>query len=203
MAWRRGHSPQNMRTFINRNSPRIGSQFKKELSDRMRIVSKEIQQKISSEAAGGVVSFTSRSVFFKFQKVNNFETVNQIIVLPNQTSYLKYILDPSYKTTTEKKMIPISSNANMTKEGNIKQLRAKSRSNKYKKVKSRNGNTYLIDTTKKSFKRNPKLAREKRVIGYYGSVGRKPLFDFYDETEKKVIEQLRTLRGTFDYRWRN
>ena len=202
MAWRRGHSPQNMRTFINRNSPRIGSQFKKELSDRIRFVSKVIQQKISSEAAGGVVSFTSRSVFFKFQKVNNFETVNQIIVLPNQTSYLKYILDPSYNTTTEKKIIPISRNANMTKEGNIKQLRAKSRSNKYKKVKSKNGTTYLIDTTKKSSKRNPKLAREKRVIGYYGSVGRKPLFDFYDETEKKVIEQLRTLRGTFDYRWR-
>jgi len=203
MAWRRGNSPNDMRTFINRNSPRIGSQFKKELSDRIRFVSKEIQQKISSEAAGGVVSFTSRSVFFKFQKVNNFETVNQIIVLPNQTSYLKYILDPSYNTTTEKKIIPISRNANMTKEGNIKQLRAKSRSNKYKKVKSKNGTTYLIDTTKKSSKRNPKLAREKRVIGYYGSVGRKPLFDFYDETEKKVIEQLRTLRGTFDYRWRN
>lgn len=70
-------------------------------------------------------------------------------------------------------------------------------------MKSKNGNTYLIDTTKKSSKRNPKLAREKRVIGYYGSVGRKPLFDFYDETERKVIEQLRTLRGTFDYRWRN
>ncbi|EPN9194310.1 terminase small subunit [Enterobacter roggenkampii] len=64
------------------------------------------------------------------------------------------------------------------------QLRS-TQSDKYKKVKSKNGNTYLIDTTKKSSKRNPKLIREKRVIGYYGSVGRKQLFDFYDETEKK------------------
>ncbi|HBR1933507.1 TPA: phage portal protein [Klebsiella quasipneumoniae subsp. similipneumoniae] len=62
---------------------------------------------------------------------------------------------------------------------------------------------YVTRLNPSTSKRNPKLAREKRVIGYYGSVGRKPLFDFYDETEKKVIEQLRTLRGTFDYRWRN
>ena len=112
-----------------------------------------------------------------------------------------HILDPAYKRVNEGKIIPYQ-NAKLTKQGNITQLRSRTKSDKYKKVKSRNGNTYLIDTTKKSSKRNPKLAREQRVIGYYGSVGRKPLFDFYDETEKQVIEQLRTLRGTFDYRWR-
>lgn len=97
---------------------------------------------------------------------------------------MKFILDPAYRHVNEGKIIPYK-NTKLTKQGNITQLRSRTQSDKYIKVKSKNGNTYLIDTTKKSSKRNPKLAREKRVIGYYGSVGRKPLFDFYDETEKK------------------
>lgn len=202
MAWRRGNSPNDMRRFINNNSPAIGQEFKKELSKSMRIVTQYMQRKVDNDVAGGGVPFTGKSMYFNFKKVNDYKTVNQIIVLPNQTSYLKYILDPAYRHVNEGKIIPYK-NAKLTKQGNITQLRSRTQSDKYKKVKSKNGNTYLIDTTKKSSKRNPKLAREKRVIGYYGSVGRKPLFDFYDETEKKVIEQLRTLRGTFDYRWRN
>lgn len=202
MAWRRGNSPNDMRRFINNNSPAIGQEFKKELSNRMRIVTQHMQRKVDNDVAGGGVPFTGKSLYFNFKKISDYKTVNQIIVLPNQTSYLKYILDPAYRHVNEGKIIPYK-NAKLTKQGNITQLRSRTQTDKYKKVKSRNGNTYLIDTTKKSSKRNPKLAREKRVIGYYGSVGRKPLFDFYDETEKQVIEQLRTLRGTFDYRWRN
>ncbi|MFZ4251835.1 hypothetical protein ACEV6G_07155 [Enterobacter ludwigii] len=202
MAWRRGNSPNDIRRFINNNSPAIGQEFKKELSNRMRIVTQYMQRKVDNDVAGGGVPFTGKSMYFNFKKISDYKTVNQIIVLPNQTSYLKYILDPAYRNVNEGKIIPYK-NAKLTKQGNITQLRTRTQSDKYKKVKSKNGNTYLIDTTKKSAKRNPQLAREKRVIGYYGSVGRKPLFDFYDETEKKVIEQLRTLRGTFDYRWRN
>ncbi|MBN4787620.1 hypothetical protein [Enterobacter hormaechei] len=202
MAWRRGNSPNDMRRFINNNSPAIGQEFKKELSNRMRIVTQHMQRKVDNDVAGGGVPFTGKSMYFNFKKISDYKTVNQIIVLPNQTSYLKYILDPAYRYVNEGKIIPYK-NAKLTKQGNITQLRSRTQTDKYKKVKSKNGTTYLIDTTKKSSKRNPKLAREKRVIGYYGSVGRKPLFDFYDETEKKVIEQLRTLRGTFDYRWRN
>lgn len=202
MTWRRGNSPNDMRRFINNNSPAIGQEFKKELSSRMRIVTQHMQRKLDNDVAGGGVPFTGKSMYFNFRKISDYKTVNQIIVLPNQTSYLKFILDPAYRHVNERKIIPYK-NAKLTKQGNITQLRSRTQSDKYKKVKSRNGNTYLIDATKKSSKRNPKLAREQRVIGYYGSVGRKPLFDFYDETEKKVIEQLRTLRGTFDYRWRN
>lgn len=202
MAWRRGNSPNDMRRFINNNSPAIGQEFKKELSKSMRIVTQYMQRKVDNDVAGGGVPFTGKSMYFNFKKISDYKTVNQIIVLPNQTSYLKYILDPAYRHVNESKIIPYK-NAKLTKQGNITQLRSRTQTDKYKKVKSKNGTTYLIDTTKKSSKRNPKLAREKRVIGYYGSVGRKPLFDFYDETEKKVIEQLRTLRGTFDYRWRN
>lgn len=202
MAWRRGNSPNDMRRFINNNSPAIGQEFKKELSNRMRIVTQHMQRKVDNDVAGGGVPFTGKSMYFNFKKISDYKTVNQIIVLPNQTSYLKYILDPAYRYVNEGKIIPYK-NAKLTKQGNITQLRSRTQTDKYKKVKSKNGTTYLIDTTKKSSKRNPKLAREKRVIGYYGSVGRKPLFDFYDETEKKVIEQIRTLRGTFDYRWRN
>ncbi|WP_413622697.1 hypothetical protein ABVF92_19675 [Klebsiella quasipneumoniae subsp. similipneumoniae] len=202
MAWRRGNSPNDMRRCINNNSPAIGQEFKKELSNRMRIVTQHMQRKVDNDVAGGGVPFTGKSLYFNFKKISDYKTVNQIIVLPNQTSYLKYILDPAYRHVNEGKIIPYK-NAKLTKQGNITQLRSRTQTDKYKKVKSKNGTTYLIDTTKKSSKRNPKLAREKRVIGYYGSVCRKPLFDFYDETEKKVIEQLRTLRGTFDYRWRN
>ncbi|WP_312269237.1 hypothetical protein [Pseudescherichia sp.] len=200
MTWRQGNSPNDMKRFINNNAPKIGKQFNNELSKKMRNVTQQMQTKLNHEVKGGVVPFTSRSMIFKNKKENQYETVNQIVVLPAQASYLKYILDPKY-AVPESKIIP-TSNAKLSKQGNIVQLRARSKDNRYKKVKSKNGNTYLIDTTKKSAKRNPKLAREKRVIGYYGSVGRRRLFDFFDETEKKVIEQLRNLRGTFDYRWK-
>ncbi|CAM6603549.1 hypothetical protein ENINCK360B_21755 [Enterobacter intestinihominis] len=202
MSWKKGKSPKDVSKFINKNSPAIGKQFKKELSDRMRNVTRQIQTKINIESQGGVVPFTQKAMFFNFRKINEFQSVNQIIVLPNQAAYLKHIIDPAYKTNREGKIVPYK-NAKLTTQGNITQLRSRSKSNKYKKVKDRkNGKTYLIDTTRKSSKGNPKDARQKRVIGYYGRVGRKPLFDFYDETEKKVIEQLRTLRGTFEYRWR-
>lgn len=161
-----------------------------------------MQIKVNTDVAGGAVPFTTKSMFFNFKRISEFESVNQIILKSNQTFYLKYILDPQSAATVESKIIPYK-NASLTKQGNITQLRSRSKNNKYKKVKSKSGNTYLIDTTKKSAKRNPKLAREKRVIGYYGSVGRRPLFDYYDETEKRVIQQLRNLRGSFDYRWRN
>ncbi|MBE3476012.1 hypothetical protein IM273_03465 [Enterobacter cloacae complex sp. P13B] len=118
--------------------------------------------------------------------------------MPDQADYLKNVIDPNYVRKHEYKVVPYK-NARLTKQGNISQLKNK---DKYKRVKSKNGKEYLIDTSKNSSKRDPVMARKKRVVGYYGSVGRKPLFDFYDDTEKKVIKQLRTLRGTFNYRWR-
>ena len=49
MGWKRGNSPSDMKKFINDNSPRIGEQFKKELSERMRTVTRQIQQEISTK----------------------------------------------------------------------------------------------------------------------------------------------------------
>ncbi|MCM7459542.1 hypothetical protein M8R57_06385 [Enterobacter hormaechei] len=198
MGWKRGNSPSNMKKFINDNSPKIGDQFKKELSERMRTVTKQIQQQINVESKGGVVPYTNRAMKFNFYKPNGFTSMNQIIVMPDQADYLKNVIDPNYVRKQEYKVIPYQ-NARLTKQGNISQLKNK---DKYKRVKSKNGKEFLIDTSKNSSKRDPAMARKKRVVGYYGSVGRKPLFDFYDETEKKVIKQLRTLRGTFNYRWR-
>ncbi|MDH1371987.1 hypothetical protein [Enterobacter kobei] len=198
MGWKRGNSPSDMKKFINDNSPKIGDQFKKELSERMRTVTKQIQQQINVESKGGVVAYTNRATKFNFYKPNGFTSINQIIVMPDQADYLKNVIDPNYARKQEYKVIPYQ-NARLTKQGNISQLKNK---DKYKRVKSKNGKEFLIDTSKNSSKRDPAMARKKRVVGYYGSVGRKPLFDFYDETEKKVIKQLRTLRGTFNYRWR-
>lgn len=198
MGWKRGNSPSDMKKFINDNSPKIGEQFKKELSERMRTVTKQIQQQINIESKGGVVPYTNRAMKFNFYKPNGFTTINQIIVMPDQADYLKNVIDPNYVRKHENKVIPYK-NAKLTTQGNISQLKNK---DKYKRVKSKNGKEYLIDTSKNSSKRDPVMARKKRVVGYYGSVGRKPLFDFYDDTEKKVIKQLRTLRGTFNYRWR-
>ncbi|HBA8611788.1 TPA: hypothetical protein J1147_002140 [Escherichia coli] len=198
MGWKRGNSPSDMKKFINDNSPRIGEQFKKELSERMRTVTRQIQQEISTKSAGGVVAYTNRAMKFNFYKPNGFTSINQIIVMPDQVDYLKNIIDPNYVRKQEYKVIPYQ-NAKLTKQGNISQLKNK---DKYKRVKSKYGKEFLIDTSKNSSKRDPAMARKKRVVGYYGSVGRKPLFDFYDETERKVIKQLRTLRGTFNYRWR-
>ncbi|EOZ1406492.1 hypothetical protein U9W91_001934 [Enterobacter hormaechei] len=198
MGWKRGNSPSDMKKFINDNSPKIGDQFKKELSERMRTVTKQIQQQINVESKGGVVPYTNRAMKFNFYKPNGFTSINQIIVMPDQADYLKNVIDPNYARKQEYKVIPYQ-NARLTKQGNISQLKNK---DKYKRVKSKNGKEFLIDTSKNSSKRDPAMARKKRVVGYYGSVGRKPLFDFYDEAEKKVIKQLRTLRGTFNYRWR-
>ncbi|HHH4724422.1 TPA: hypothetical protein ACPZ06_001079 [Klebsiella pneumoniae] len=198
MGWKRGKSPSDMKKFINDNSPKIGDQFKKELSERMRTVTKQIQQQINVESKGGVVPYTNRAMKFNFYKPNGFTSINQIIVMPDQADYLKNVIDPNYVRKHEYKVIPYK-NARLTKQGNISQLKNK---DKYQRVKSKNGKEYLIDTSKNSSKRDPVMARKKRVVGYYGSVGRKPLFDFYDDTEKKVIKQLRTLRGTFNYRWR-
>lgn len=198
MGWKRGNSPSDMKKFINDNSPKIGDQFKKELSERMRTVTKQIQQQINVESKGGVVPYTNRAMKFNFYKPNSFTSINQIIVMPDQADYLKNVIDPNYVRKHEHKVVPYK-NAKLTKQGNISQLKNK---DKYKRVKSKNGKEYLIDTSKNSSKRDPVMARKKRVVGYYGSVGRKPLFDFYDDTEKKVIKQLRTLRGTFNYRWR-
>lgn len=92
MAWRNSNSPSDMKRFINKNSPKIGQEFKKELSSRMRIVTQHIQRKIDNDVAGGGVAFTGKSMYFNFRKISEFNTVNQIILLPNQTSYLKYIL---------------------------------------------------------------------------------------------------------------
>ncbi|MCK6687783.1 hypothetical protein L8T09_08615 [Enterobacter asburiae] len=199
MGWKRGNSPSDMKKFINDNSPKIGEQFKKELSERMRTVTKEIQQMINIESKGGVVPYTNRAMKFNFYKPNSFTSINQIIVMPDQADYLKNVIDPNYVRKHENKVIPYK-NAKLTKQGNISQLKNK---DKYQRVKSKNGKEFLIDTSKNSSKRDPVMARKKRVVGYYGSVGRKPLFNFYDETEQKVIKQLRTLRGTFNYRWRN
>ena len=199
MGWKRGNSPSDMKKFINDNSPRIGEQFKKELSERMRTVTKQVQQMINVESKGGVVPYTNRAMKFNFYKPNSFTSINQIVVMPDQADYLKNVIDPNYVRKHENKVIPYK-NAKLTKQGNISQLKNK---DKYQRVKSKNGKEFLIDTTKNSSKRNPVMARKKRVVGYYGSVGRKPLFNFYDETEQKVIKQLRTLRGTFNYRWRN
>ncbi|HCM9117575.1 TPA: hypothetical protein N5K87_000819 [Enterobacter asburiae] len=199
MGWKRGNSPSDMKKFINDNLPKIGEQFKKELSERMRTVTKEIQQMINVESKGGVVPYTNRAMKFNFYKPNSFTSINQIIVMPDQADYLKNVIDPNYVRKHENKVIPYK-NAKLTKQGNISQLKNK---DKYQRVKSKNGKEFLIDTSKNSSKRDPVMARKKRVVGYYGSVGRKPLFNFYDETEQKVIKQLRTLRGTFNYRWRN
>ena len=199
MGWKRGNSPSDMKKFINDNSPKIGEQFKKELSERMRTVTKEIQQMINIESKGGVVPYTNRAMKFNFYKPNSFTSINQIIVMPDQADYLKNVIDPNYVRKHENKVIPYK-NAKLTKQGNISQLKNK---DKYQRVKSKNGKEFLLDISKNSSKRDPVMARKKRVVGYYGSVGRKPLFNFYDETEQKVIKQLRTLRGTFNYRWRN
>ncbi|EFC4784129.1 hypothetical protein FFW73_25985 [Escherichia coli] len=196
MKWKNGHSPDDMKKFVNKNPPKIGKDFKKELSNRMRNVTQQIQQKINQEVEGGVIPYTGRAMYFNFKRLNEFESVNQIIVLGNQARYLKHIIDPDYVGNKEYKAIPYQ-NAKKTKQGNITQLKSKRKNDKYKKVKSKtSGKTYLIDTTKKT-----KTSKE-RVIGYYGSVGRKPIFDFYDTTEKMVLRQLQTMRGTFEYKWR-
>lgn len=98
----------------------------------MRIVTQHMQRKVDNDVAGGGVPFTGKSMYFNFKKISDYKTVNQIIVLPNQTSYLKYILDPAYRYVNEGKIIPYK-NAKLTKQGNITQLRSRTQTDKYKR----------------------------------------------------------------------
>ncbi|CRY61279.1 Uncharacterised protein [Yersinia kristensenii] len=193
-----GMTPRQAGALLNSNAPRITGDFQKELSQRVRLVSQQVQAKINSTSKGGVVAFTSKAILFNYKK-NGSQTENQIIVKQLQTKYLKWMLDDSYSTKKESKIIPFSS-AKLTHQGNITGLKPNLANGKFKKQTDKHGRTYIIDTRKKKGK--SKQDRLARVIGVVRQKKRKPLFDFYQETLTQVNNELATMRGSFNYTFR-
>ncbi|CNH80544.1 Uncharacterised protein [Yersinia pekkanenii] len=193
-----GMTPRQAGALLNRNAPRITADFQKELSQRVRLVSQQIQNKINSTAKGGVVPFTSKAILFNYKNVNG-RTENQILVKQLQTKYLKWMLDDSYTQKQESKIIPFST-AKLNQQGNITGLKSNLANGKFKKQKDKHGRTYIIDTRKKKGK--SKQDRLARIIGVIRQKKRKPLFDFYQETLTQVNNELSDLRGSFNYTFR-
>ncbi|CQI92527.1 Uncharacterised protein [Yersinia rohdei] len=197
MSGWQGMTPKQAGAMLNSNAPRISGDFQKELSQRVRLVSKQIQTKIDSTAKGGVVPFTGKAILFNYKK-NGAQTENQIIV-KQQTKYLKWMLNDSYSRKNESKIIPFST-AKLTQQGNISGLKSNLANGKFKKQKDKHGRTYIIDTRKKKGK--SKQDRLARVIGVVRQKSRKPLFDFYQETLTQVNTGLASMRGSFNYTFR-
>lgn len=193
-----GTTPRQAGAMLNSNAPRISGDFQKELSQRVRLVSQQIQNKIDTTAKGGVVPFTSKAILFNYKK-NDSQTENQIIVKQLQTKYLKWMLDDSYSHKQESKIIPFST-AKLTQQGNISGLKSNLANGKFKKQKDKHGRTYIIDTRKKRGK--SKQDRLARVIGVVRQKKRNTLFDFYQETLTQVNTELASMRGSFNYTFR-
>lgn len=193
-----GMTPRQAGALLNSNAPRITGDFQKELSQRVRLVSQNIQNKINSTTKGGVVPFTSKAILFNYKKVNG-RTENQIIVKQLQTKYLKWMLDDSYTQKQESKIIPFST-AKLTQQGNISGLKSNLANGKFKKQKDKHGRIYIIDTRKKKGK--SKQDRLARIIGVVRQKKRNTLFDFYQETLTQVNTELASMRGSFNFTFR-
>ncbi|MEG3135675.1 hypothetical protein SC206_19130 [Rouxiella sp. T17] len=194
-----GQTPREAGQFIIRNGIQFGNAFNKELSNRIRKVSQEMQVELNADIKGGGVAFSGKAIFFTFTRNSNGTADNHIIVKQNQAKYLRYVIDTKYSNIAGQDIVPTSS-AKLTQQGNIRSLRTKLASGAYKKVQGNNGKTYLIDTSikTKASKRNRML----RVIGIVEKKKRKNIFDFYKRAKDKSEAAIQDMRGSFRYTFR-
>ncbi|POD96391.1 hypothetical protein [Pectobacterium odoriferum] len=186
-------SPQSVSNQLNRNGQQWGNQFNSELTRRAKIVSDKIQNDISTKVKGGAVSFTQKAIGFTSNNSRSSSTVyNNITVQRNQTKYLKFVLGSSEKAG--EKIIP-TTNAKLTKEGNIQGLRPRLKSGRYKTIE-KGGRKYIIDT-----KTPKRKSRTERVIGVIAARKRKQLFDFYKQSSKYATQEFSNMKGSFTFRW--
>lgn len=173
-------------TYINKEGRDLKSEFQNELIIQSRALALKMQTDLDNSIDKGGVNFTSKSIYFKFNKRTGGITC-YIGVKNIQNNYLYEIIN---KPIAIDKFINTSA-APLTKQGNIARLRTSLKSKKYKVVNS-GGKKRLIDTTKKDTK-----TKTKRVIGIQEFKKRKMIYDFYQEGEKGIRMIVSNIKGHF------
>ncbi|HED2478348.1 MULTISPECIES: hypothetical protein [Citrobacter] len=170
--------------YVNKRGREVNNEFRSELINELRKVSRELQTGITQAAEGGVVPFTDNSMLTFFSKRPTGVTVT-LMVKDIQAQYL-------YGSLVEQKnidkFIP-TSNAKLTKQGNITGLKSNLKSGKYKVVEQK-GTKRIIDTRKK----------DDRVIAVKKPKTRKIIYDWYGNADKKINIVINGLRGEFSTR---
>lgn len=178
----------NVKKYLNSTGQRLGNQFNKEIIDRSRKLSIQLQQELNASVDKGVVPFTNRAILFTYRKRGAQSITATILVKDIQAKYLYEVI---VKPKPIDKFIPTTA-ARLTKQGNISGLQKNLMNGRYKIVKSKNGKERLIDTSKKDTKN-----KTKRVIGLRESKRRKLIFDFYAKAEQGVRLAFHDIQGTF------
>lgn len=176
----------NATAYLNTQGRQLGQNFQKELINRARALSIQLQREISQSVDKGPVPFTNRAVLFTYRKTGTGVTANIII----KDLQAKYLYDVLVHPSAHEKYIP-TSNARLTRQGNISGLKANLTNGRYKIV-NENGKKRLIDTNQKK--------KKKRVIGVRESKRRQLIYDFYANAKRGAMLILNDIRGTFTLR---
>lgn len=176
----------NATAYLNTQGRQLGQNFQKELINRARALSIQLQKGISESVDKGAVPFTNRAVLFTYKKTGTGVTA-KIIVKDLQA---KYLYDVLVQPSAHEKYVPTSA-ARLTRQGNISGLKANLANGRYKVV-VQNGKKRIIDTSQKK--------KNKRVIGVRESKRRQLIYDFYANAERGAMLILNDIRGTFTLR---
>ncbi|MDU4352130.1 MAG: hypothetical protein E7I59_01265 [Phytobacter diazotrophicus] len=175
-------------TFLKSEGTKLKAEFQKEMIQRVRKLSQQMQKDMSDAVNKGATGFTNRAVLFTYQRRSDTSVACSILIKDVQANYLYDII---VKPKAIDKFVNTSA-ARMTKQGNIAALHNNLQNKKYIVVKSKNGKERLIDTTKKDTKK-----KTKRVIGLRESKKRKMIYDFYAEAETGVKLLISDINGVF------
>jgi hypothetical protein len=132
-------------TFLKSEGTKLKAEFQKEMIQRIRKLSQQMQKDMSDAVNKGATGFTNRAVLFTYQRRSDTSVTCSILIKDVQANYLYDII---VKPKAIDKFVNTSA-ARMTKQGNIAALHNNLQNKKYIVVKSKNGKERLIDTTKK------------------------------------------------------
>lgn len=171
-------------SYLNEEGKNFHNEFKNEMITQMKAVSREVQLDMNNAIKDGPVSFTSNSLLYFFNKRPTGVTCT-ILVKGIQAQYLHPII---VKPETIDKFVN-TSDAKLSRQGNISGLRSNLKSGKYKVVEHK-GIKRIIDTKKKS----------DRVIAVKTDKKRHIAYDFYEETNNKILDHINNIKGQFTIR---
>ncbi|MDV0678303.1 hypothetical protein VC636_25585 [Citrobacter freundii] len=167
--------------FIVQKGERLGMEFKQELLARMREVSRELQNEMNAEMAGGPINFTRYASFVSYTMRDTGIDIT-IGIKDDQAAYLDPVINKQRRFS---KWIP-TSDARLSKQGNIAGLRTNLKNNKFQVVEHK-GVKRLIDNRKKI----------NRVVAVQKPKTRKIIYDWYGEAYPKINIVLNKIQGEF------
>ena len=175
----------NATSYITTQGTRLNKQFQNEIIKRSRALSVRMQADLNNTIDKGPVNFTQRSILFLYKKRGNNSVTTSILVKDVQA---KYLFDVLVEAKAIDKIVP-TSNARLTKQGNISGLKKNLSNGRYKIIRGTNGKERLIDTSQKK--------KQKRVIGARETKRRKIIYDFYKEANDGVRIIMSGIHGSF------